>query len=161
MDIIKHTYHFSCRNRKHFITIENAPITMNMSITNPRDKAAVRYLIITEQNERGSSAPSVDLPIIITTKKLFVGLGAGAGLPSTISISVLTMIAITQTKIIVAPRCCPVELESNLREVWSFTIIENKASFVKGMSEFLEGEVSLVCRKIILIHGQNPGFCYF
>ena len=53
MDIIKHTYHFSCRNRKHFITIENAPITMNMSITNPRDKAAVRYLIITEQNWAG------------------------------------------------------------------------------------------------------------
>ena len=33
-------------------------------------------------------------------------------------------------------------------------------SFVNGMSEFLEGEVSLVCRKIILIHGQNPGFYY-
>ena len=33
-------------------------------------------------------------------------------------------------------------------------------SFVKGMSEFLEGEVSLVCRKNILIHGQNPGFYY-
>ena len=35
-----------------------------------------------------------------------------------------------------------------------------KASFVEGMSEFLEGEVSLICRKIILIHGQNPGVCY-
>ena len=33
-------------------------------------------------------------------------------------------------------------------------------SFVNGMSEFLEGEVSLVCRKIILIHGRNPGFYY-
>ena len=33
-------------------------------------------------------------------------------------------------------------------------------SFVEGMSEFMEGEVSLVCRKIILIHGQNPGFYY-
>ena len=35
-----------------------------------------------------------------------------------------------------------------------------KASFVEGMSELLEGEVSLVSRKIILIHGQNPGFYY-
>ena len=32
-----------------------------------------------------------------------------------------------------------------------------KASLLKGMSEFWEGEVSLVCRKIILIHCQNPG----
>ena len=34
-----------------------------------------------------------------------------------------------------------------------------KASFLKGMSEFWEGEVSVICRKIILIHGQGPGFC--
>ena len=33
-------------------------------------------------------------------------------------------------------------------------------SFIKGMSEFLEGEVYLICRKIILIHCQNPGICY-
>ena len=36
-----------------------------------------------------------------------------------------------------------------------------KASLLKGMSEFWEGEVSLVCRKIILIHSKGPGFCYF
>ena len=35
-----------------------------------------------------------------------------------------------------------------------------KSSFVNGMSEFLEGKVSLICRKIILIHGQGPGFGY-
>ena len=35
-----------------------------------------------------------------------------------------------------------------------------KASFLKGMLEFLEGEVSVICRKIILIHGQGPGVCY-
>ena len=39
-------------------------------------------------------------------------------------------------------------------------IIGVMLSFVNGMSEFLEGEVSLVCRKIILIHGRNPGFYY-
>ena len=33
-------------------------------------------------------------------------------------------------------------------------------SFYKGMTEFQEGEVSVICRKIILIHGQGPGFCY-
>ena len=33
----------------------------------------------------------------------------------------------------------------------------SKASLLKGMSEFWVGEVSLVCRKIILIHCQNPG----
>ena len=33
-------------------------------------------------------------------------------------------------------------------------------SFYKGMTEFQEGEVSVICRKIILIHGQSPGFCY-
>ena len=38
--------------------------------------------------------------------------------------------------------------------------IDIMLSFVNGMSEFLEGEVSLVCRKIILIHGRNPGFYY-
>ena len=27
------------------------------------------------------------------------------------------------------------------------------------MTEFQEGEVSVICRKIILIHGQGPGFC--
>ena len=42
----------------------------------------------------------------------------------------------------------------HLASAWSML------SFVNGMSEFLEGEVSLVCRKIILIHGQNPGFYY-
>ena len=41
-----------------------------------------------------------------------------------------------------------------------YSIMSSNASFVKGMSEFLEGEVSLICRKIILIHGQNPGVCY-
>ena len=35
-----------------------------------------------------------------------------------------------------------------------------KASLLKGMSEFREGEVSLVCRKNILIHSKGPGFCY-
>ena len=39
-------------------------------------------------------------------------------------------------------------------------IIVTKSSFVGGMSEFLEGEVSLICRKINLIHGQGPGVCY-
>ena len=39
--------------------------------------------------------------------------------------------------------------------------IYNKASLLKGMSEFREGEVSLVCRKNILIHSKGPGFCYF
>ena len=38
--------------------------------------------------------------------------------------------------------------------------MNNKASLLKGMSEFREGEVSLVCRKIILIHSKGPGFCY-
>ena len=38
--------------------------------------------------------------------------------------------------------------------------LKGMLSFVNGMSEFLEGEVSLVCRKIILIHGRNPGFYY-
>ena len=40
------------------------------------------------------------------------------------------------------------------------TLLHSMLSFVNGMSEFLEGEVSLVCRKIILIHGRNPGFYY-
>ena len=39
--------------------------------------------------------------------------------------------------------------------------VYNKASLLKGMSEFREGEVSLVCRKNILIHSKGPGFCYF
>ena len=34
-------------------------------------------------------------------------------------------------------------------------------SLLKGMTEFRVGEVFLICRKIILIHGQGPGFCYF
>ena len=38
--------------------------------------------------------------------------------------------------------------------------LHSKASLLKGMSEFWEGEVSLVCRKIILIHSKGPGFCY-
>ena len=38
--------------------------------------------------------------------------------------------------------------------------ISNNVSFYKGMTEFQEGEVSVICRKIILIHGQGPGFCY-
>ena len=42
----------------------------------------------------------------------------------------------------------------------SFYTVCINPSFVKGMSEFLEGKVSLVCRKIILIHGQGLGFCY-
>ena len=36
-----------------------------------------------------------------------------------------------------------------------------KESLLKGMSEFWVGEVSLVCRKNILIHSKGPGFCYF
>ena len=36
----------------------------------------------------------------------------------------------------------------------------SNSSFYKGMTEFQEGEVSVICRKIILIHGQGPGFCY-
>ena len=39
----------------------------------------------------------------------------------------------------------------------AYNAISTKASLLKGMSEFWEGEVSLVCRKIILIHCQNPG----
>ena len=39
--------------------------------------------------------------------------------------------------------------------------MHTKSSFFKGMTEFQEGEVSVICRKIILIHGQGPGFCYF
>ena len=39
-------------------------------------------------------------------------------------------------------------------------VISTKLSFVKGMTEFLEGEVSVICRKIILIHGHGPGVCY-
>ena len=35
-----------------------------------------------------------------------------------------------------------------------------KESLLKGMSEFREGEVSLECRKNILIHSKGPGFCY-
>ena len=38
--------------------------------------------------------------------------------------------------------------------------LHTNASFVIGMSEFRDGEVSLICRKIILIHGQGPGFGY-
>ena len=38
--------------------------------------------------------------------------------------------------------------------------IDSNVSFYKGMTEFQEGEVSVICRKIILIHGQGPGFCY-
>ena len=38
--------------------------------------------------------------------------------------------------------------------------ISSKVSFVKGMKEFLEGEVSVICRKIILIHGQGPVVIY-
>ena len=41
------------------------------------------------------------------------------------------------------------------QEVWT------NVSFLKGMTEFRVGEVFLICRKIILIHGQGPGFCYF
>ena len=41
-----------------------------------------------------------------------------------------------------------------------YMIIHIKSSFYKGMTEFQEGEVSVICRKIILIHGQGPGFCY-
>ena len=40
------------------------------------------------------------------------------------------------------------------------TMITN-VSFLKGMTEFWVGEVFLICRKIILIHGQGPGFWYF
>ena len=35
-----------------------------------------------------------------------------------------------------------------------------KRHFLKAWQEFLEGEVWLICRKIILIHGQGPGICY-
>ena len=35
-----------------------------------------------------------------------------------------------------------------------------KVSLLNGMTEFRVGEVFLICRKIILIHGQGPGFCY-
>ena len=41
-----------------------------------------------------------------------------------------------------------------------FLQVSTNLSFVKGMTEFLEGEVSVICRKIILIHGQGPGVCY-
>ena len=46
----------------------------------------------------------------------------------------------------------------SFNELLSYIVI--KASLLKGMSEFREGEVSLVCRKIILIHSKGPGFCY-
>ena len=39
-------------------------------------------------------------------------------------------------------------------------ILQSNSSLYKGMTEFQEGEVSVICRKIILIHGQGPGFCY-
>ena len=49
-------------------------------------------------------------------------------------------------------------------DIKSFTSARFKlpanVSFYKGMTEFQEGEVSVICRKIILIHGQGPGFCY-
>ena len=44
-------------------------------------------------------------------------------------------------------------------EVWRS--INSNVSLLKGMTEFRVGEVFLICRKIILIHGQGPGFCYF
>ena len=44
--------------------------------------------------------------------------------------------------------------------LWLWIAVHGKASFYKGMTEFQEGEVSVICRKIILIHGQGPGFCY-
>ena len=39
-------------------------------------------------------------------------------------------------------------------------VVCSNVSLYKGMTEFQEGEVSVICRKIILIHGQGPGFCY-
>ena len=52
-----------------------------------------------------------------------------------------------------------------MSDLWSVLLMSlasnTKESLLKGMSEFREGEVSLVCRKNILIHSKGPGFCYF
>ena len=57
--------------------------------------------------------------------------------------------------------CMPTQspAPASSRQLMSFA--EIKESLLKGMSEFREGEVSLVCRKNILIHSKGPGFCYF
>ena len=54
---------------------------------------------------------------------------------------------------------CPQTFRFIYLYISSICNMPTNVSFLKGMTEFLKGEVSVMCRKIILIHGQGPGIC--